>query len=280
MPRTLANQLFKEMVARPDSRIDLATAALMIALDEYPSLNLGRYLSVLAFMAGQIRSSLTHSAEARPLDTIEKINEFLFGTQGFRGNVENYYDPRNSFLNEVLDRRTGIPITLSVIYIEVGKRLGLQLEGIGLPGHFVVQCRCPNLEVFIDPFNQGAILFEEECKHLVEKVRGDAGEFDSSFLKPVTNRQILIRMLTNLKAIYVRRQDFERTLLVLDKLLLVNPASSLVFRDRAAVHYHLNHLSLAARDWAEYLRLQPDAEDADTVRHNIRLVGQMLSLRN
>src|SRR5437867_3405967 len=138
--RTLAAELFKEMVGRPERQVDLASAALLIALDEYPALDIQRYLREIDAMASAIRSEVDFSVEIRTIETIEKLNRFLFQTRGFRGNTEDYYDPRNSYLNEVLERRLGIPITLSLVFMEVGKRLGLRLEGVGMPGHFIVKC--------------------------------------------------------------------------------------------------------------------------------------------
>src|SRR5437899_3280203 len=188
------------MAARPEHDVDLAEASLLIAGEEYPDLDPVRYLARL----DELGSALRHEAGgARGEDAVAALNRLLFQVEGFRGNTEDYYDPRNSFLNDVLDRRTGIPITLSLIYMEVGKRLGLSLEGVGMPGHFLVKCLPEGLEIFIDPFHQGEILLEEGCKKRLMEIYGNDFQFKRSFLDSVGKRQILSRMLTNLKGIYL-----------------------------------------------------------------------------
>jgi len=278
--RTLAIELFREMVMRSEAGIDLASAALLIALDEYPSLNVQKYLGSIDAMASKIQSNIDFSIQAGPVDAIERINRFLFQIEGFRGNTEDYYDPRNSFLNDVLDRRTGIPITLSLVYMEVGKRLGLSLEGVGMPGHFMVKCLHEGLEIFIDPFHQGEILLEEGCKKRLLQIYGNDFQFKRSFLDSVGKRQILNRMLTNLKGIYLNRREFRKALSTIDKILLVNPDAVQEIRDRATVHYKLNNLSAALVDWARYLELQPQAADSEEIKNNLKIVGQLIAVRN
>lgn len=273
-------ELFREMVTRPEAQIDLASAALLIALDEYPSLNIQKYLGNINAMASKIQSNLDFSIQARPVEAIERINRFLFQVEGFRGNTEDYYDPRNSFLNDVLDRRTGIPITLSLIYMEVGKRMGLLLEGVGMPGHFIVKCLHQGLEIFIDPFHQGEILLEEECRKRLQQIYGNDFQFRRSFLDSVGKRQILGRMLTNLKGIYLNRKEFRKALSTIEKILLVNPDAAFEIRDRATVHYKLNNLSAALADWARYLELQPEATDSEEIKNNLNIIGQLIALRN
>jgi len=278
--RTLAAELFKEMVSRPESQVDLVSAALLIALDEYPALDIQRYLREIDAMASRFRSENRFSLEARPMDAIEKLNQFLFHTQGFRGNTDDYYDPRNSYLNEVLERRVGIPITLSLVFMEVGKRTGLKIEGVGMPGHFIVKCLHKELEVFVDPFNQGEILREDDCRKRMELQYGTGFEFSRSFLASVNKHQILTRMLANLKGIYIQRQEFRKALATIEKVILVNPESHSEIRDRGTVHFKLNNLSSALADWARYLQMQPGAADAEEVRNQMTVAGQLLALRN
>ena len=211
--RTLAAELFKEMVGRPESQVDLASAALLIALDEYPTLDIQKYLREINAMASVIRSEIDFPVESRPMETIERLNRLLFHTKGFRGNSEDYYDPRNSYLNEVLERRLGIPITLSLVFMEVGRRLGLELEGVGMPGHFIVRCLYNGCEVFVDPFNQGEILLEDQCRKRLELQYGTGFQFSRSFLDSVGKHQILTRMLANLKGIYLQREEFRKAFL-------------------------------------------------------------------
>jgi regulator of sirC expression with transglutaminase-like and TPR domain len=280
MTRTLAIELFKEMVSRPDHGIDLASAALLIALDEYPNLNVQKYLCRIDTLASKIRAHIDFPVEDRPMEAIETINRYLFQTEGFHGNLENYYDPRNSFLNDVLDRRTGIPITLSLVYMEIGKRIGLNLQGVGMPGHFILKYQYRTVEIFVDPFRQGEILFVEECKKRLQQTYGEDFQFDPSFLSSVSKHQILTRMLTNLKGIYLRNKDYVRALSIIEKLLLINPDTPNETRDRAAVHYKLGNLSSALADWASYLELQPEAPDSDEIKNYLKVVGQLLAMRN
>lgn len=278
--RTLAVGLFKEMVSRPAAKVDLAAAALLIALDEYPDLNVQSYLAEIDRLAARIKPSLAFSVSERPVDAIEKINQHLFDIEGFRGNQENYYDPRNSYLNDVLERRLGIPITLSVIYLEVARRVGLVLHGVGMPGHFLVKCVHGGLQIFVDPFGRGEILWEEGCRKKLADLYGEDFPFDRACLNAVDNHQILVRMLTNLKAIYFKRQDYSRALAVIERVLLVAPDAPSEIRDRGFVHYQLNHLSQARKDWARYLELNPQAPDAKDIEQNLSAVGHLLAFRN
>jgi regulator of sirC expression with transglutaminase-like and TPR domain len=280
MTRTLALELFKEMVSRPEDRIDLDLAALLIALDEYPNLNVRQYLKEIDGLAAKISSQMEFSAEARPIDAIEKINQHVFEHAGFRGNSEDYYDPRNSFLNEVIDRKTGIPITLSLLYMEVGKRLGLHFQGVGMPGHFIVKCLHQSLEIFVDPFNQGEILLEEGCKKKLKQIYGENFQFDPAYLNPVNKRQILSRMLNNLKQIYLHLEDFTKALRTIEKILLITPDAPEEVRDHGTVQYKLGNFGQALKDWTHYLELQPLASDAQEIRSHLAIIGRMLAFRN
>jgi regulator of sirC expression with transglutaminase-like and TPR domain len=230
-------------------------------------------------MASAIRSEMDFSVGNR-LDAIRKLSRFLFQVKGFRGNTDDYYDPRNSYLNEVLERRLGIPISLSLVFIEVGKRAGLDLEGVGMPGHFVVKCLHGGREILVDPFNQGEVLTEDECRKRLELQFGTGFEFSRSFLDSVNKHQILTRMLTNLKGIYLQRQEFRKALGAVEKILIVNPESPSEIRDRASVHFKLNSFSSALADWVHYLEMKPDAADAEDVKTQMNIAGQLLALRN
>lgn len=277
---SLALDLFKEAIAQSDENMNLALAAMLIALDEYPHLNIQKYLGKIEWLTKRIEQEINFSIESHPLQAVEKINRVLFDVEGFCGNKENYYDPRNSYLNEVLDRRTGIPITLSVLYKEIGNRLGLRIDGVGMPGHFLTKVFHQGRQVFIDPFNRGETLYEEGCRERLASIYGKDFVFDQSFLNAVSKSQILSRMLANLKAIYFSRQDFKKALPIIEKILLLNPDSAMDFRDRGAAHYKLNHLSRAIRDWSRYLELSPSAEDGEEIKKNINVLGQRIALRN
>ena len=280
MTRTLARDLFREMVSRPPEQMDLAAAALLIALDEYPELNVSDYLERIDLLAKRTSAQLRSDAVERPMEAIESINYQLFEIEGFRGNQEDYYDPRNSFLNDVLDRKTGIPITLSVLYMEVGRRIGLKVEGVGMPGHFIVKCKHNGAEIFIDAFGRGEILLEEGCERKLTQLHGKDFQFNRSCLDAVNHSQILTRMLHNLKAIYWNQQNYAKALGVIEKLLLINPTAAAEIRDRGFTHYQLNHLSPAIRDWSRYLELRPGAPDAAEVSKSLKVAAQVRAFRN
>ena len=280
MTRTLATDLFREMVSRPPEQVDLAAAALLIALDEYPGLNVSGYLDRIDGLAERTSAQLHFDAAQRPMETIESINYQLFEVEGFRGNQEDYYDPRNSFLNDVLDRKTGIPITLSVLYMEVGRRIGLKIEGVGMPGHFIVKCKHNGTEIFVDAFGQGEILLEEGCGRKLTQLHGKDFQFNRSCLDAVNHNQILTRMLHNLKAIYWNQQNYAKALGVIEKVLLINPTAAAEIRDRGFAHYQLNHLSPAIKDWSRYLELRPGASDAAEVSKNLKVAAQVRAFRN
>src|SRR5262245_30790585 len=169
-------RLFSEILAQPDADVDLARAALLIACEEYPDLDIGGYLSRLDEM-GRVAAGQA-AVEPGPHGALRALHRYLFEEQGFRGNESDYYDPRNSFLNDVLERRSGIPITLSVVYMEVARRIGLRLEGVGLPGHFIVRVLRPEGDQLVDPFHAGALLTEADCQERVDRIFGGKVKVD------------------------------------------------------------------------------------------------------
>jgi regulator of sirC expression with transglutaminase-like and TPR domain len=238
----------------------LADAALVIARIEYPRLDPDPYLAKLDAMGHGARRSIEDHIEASDntvLARITGLNKYLFDELGFVGNREKYEDPRNSCLNEVLERRTGIPITLSLLYIEVAQRAGLHVDGINFPGHFLV--RCPEggtaSGLIIDPFHGGALLSEHDCRQLLQRHVGSEVAFDKSLLAPATQREIVVRMLLNLKRIYVHMRSFPQALETTELLLALTPSALSELRDRGLLAYHLNDLSGALRDLQTYLKL-------------------------
>jgi regulator of sirC expression with transglutaminase-like and TPR domain len=255
---------FAEMLARPDAGVDLARAALLIACEEYPGLDPARYLSQLARMADDVRARLR--AAAGPDGAVAALNEYLFDEQGFRGNDQDYYDPRNSFLNDVLDRRVGIPITLSTVYIEVAQRAGVGAAGVGLPGHFIVRVAWGSDERLVDPYHGGQRLSPADCQERLDRIYGGRLKVDSAMLAPCGAKSMLARLLRNLKAIYLKNGDHERGLRVLDLLLQVNPHSAEDLRDRGLLYAALDCYGLAADDLHAHLELFPAAPDAPELR--------------
>jgi len=269
----LPSNLFTRAVDRPDHAIDLARAALLIAQDEYSDLDVDRYLAELDGMAETVQPRI--EAVGRPDKIIEILNRYLFNELGIVGNRNDYYNPRNSFLNEVLDRRTGIPITLSVVYIEIGRRLSLPIHGVGLPGHFIVRYDGA-APAFIDPFNAGERLTEDDCRQRLREIFGAPVALRPEWLAPVGNRQILTRMLYNLKGIYVRDEDFRRAIPVVEKILILNPNAYQELRDLGSLHGMLRSYGEALIYLQQYLVHRPDAPDAEAVQsHMKRLMSQI-----
>jgi len=272
-----ARERFTQLVSGSEEELDLAEAALLIAQEEHPDMDVAAYLRRLDGLAAAVRARLPQAPE--PTDIIHHLNIQLFREEGLTGNESEYYDPRNSFLNEVLDRKRGIPITLSVIYLEVGRRLGLPLVGVGFPGHFLVKYSGADGEMVLDPFAGGATLSREDLAQRLRRMYGDANPFLAQIpqlLAPASKKEILVRMLRNLKGIYLQKNDFARALAASDRILLVAPDLATEVRDRGAVHQRLGHLQAAQQDLRRYLQMVPDAEDVEAVRTIIsRMVARL-----
>jgi regulator of sirC expression with transglutaminase-like and TPR domain len=258
---------FRQAVDRPEDKIDLGRAALTIALTDYPNLDVLNYLARIDQLAGEVASRL--DSEADIYRSMAALNYVLFKQHGFHGNRKDYFDPKNSFLNEVIERKTGIPITLSVLYMEVAQRVGLALDGVGFPGHFLVKCVGDGEEIVIDPFDGGEIKSRADIDKMLFNLYGGKVAFHSDLLAPSTKREILKRMLANLKAIYINENDLVKSLSVLDRVLILDPASAEDARDRGVVYLRLECYAQAREDFETYLRLRPDADDAILVREQL-----------
>ena len=258
--------------------IPLARGALLIAQEQYPDLELDKYLDKLAALAREAEMVVKMGN-----DTIEKIqllSHFLFEQKGFEGNREEYADPRNSFLNEVIDRRRGIPITLSVIYLEVGKRLGLNLYGIGFPTHFLVKAVDERGDLIIDPFYDGAILTLEEIRARLTQVYGQPVEVSPAHLKPIGTRHILVRMLRNLKAIYLKSADSTRALAALDRILLLDPRSLDELMERGTLYESLECFKAALDDFQSFLSQAPEHTASETAREAVLRLSRQVDRIN
>lgn len=263
---------FAELAAGPDRRLDLATGALLIAAEEYPQLPIPVYVHRLDLLAEKVRDRL--ASEAAPVLVLQELCRVLFQEEGFRGNSAAYYDPRNSFLNDVLDRRLGIPITLGIVVLETGWRLGLDLEGINFPGHFLVAFRGEAVRLLVDPFDGGRILFEDETQALLDRVYGGMVRLKPSFLHPAGRREILVRILMNLKSIYLNARDDRRALAIVERLLLLEPAAAEELRDRGILYARSGRAGDAIADLERYLDLAPGAADRRRVRGILRELQQ------
>ena len=263
---------FAELLARDESEIDLARACLLIAADAYPGLDVDGYLGEIERLAARLRGRLPPGGGAE--ERVLALNQFLFDELGYSGNADHYYDPRNSYLNEVLDRRTGIPITLSVLYLELGRRIGLDLEGVSFPGHFLVRLRLRGAMLVLDPFSGGEALSESDLRERLQRVipEGAAGGVPvdalplDPFLEPAGKRQILARLLRNLKGIYREADKPQRLLEVLNRILVVAPKAHGDLRERGLLYQRLECYRAALKDLQDYAALAPEAPDMDDVR--------------
>lgn len=263
---------------RSEGEIELDRAALLIAREEYPDLEVEKYLRRLDRMAEEVRNWLEgiHS----PLGIIQTMNRYLFEEEGFTGNTENYYDPRNSFLNQVLDRKTGIPILLSILYMEIGRRIEFPVFGVGFPGHFLVKSPSESGEILIDPFNKGAILSYADCQTRLDQIYGGALLFQEQFLAIVTKKQILTRVLQNLKGIYIREQNYSKAFSAIERILLINPNHPQEIRDRGLLYYNLERYVQALADLERYVKMVPDAPDRDIIQGHIQVLRKLIASTN
>lgn len=255
---------FAELVSR--DQFDLAEASLRLAEDVYPSLDVETYLGRIESIAAEVGSRI--AADAMPEQRVAALNHYLFREAGFCGNFDDYYDPRNSYLNEVLERRMGNPVTLSIVYMEIGQRIGLNLRGISFPGHFLVKLAVRRGQLVLDPFLGGEAQSEAELRERLAKVMpaNEAARVPlEQMLEPASSRQIIARMLRNLKGIYMKAEKFEQALAVMQRMLLVLPESAEELRDRGMLYRRLDCFRPALSDLQNYLRRRPDAPDATDV---------------
>jgi regulator of sirC expression with transglutaminase-like and TPR domain len=262
-----------------DDRIDLLRAALTIARTEYPDLDIRNYVNRVEALASKVRLQI--SADSPVVEMINTLNRVIFHEMDFRGNREDYYDPRNSFLNDVLERRLGIPITLSVVYMEVARRIGLPLVGVGMPGHFLLKVYdVDGRQILIDPFNNGAMLNAADCEQRMKVVYAGEMHFKPEYLLPVSRRQILTRMLNNLRHIYMSVRQFRKTLTIVDLVLAIYPRSPEDVKQRAMLRLSVGQLGGALIDMDQYLKMNPEASDADEVRQTALGIRRTLATWN
>jgi len=267
-----ARQYFYQEIQQSDEHIDLAKSALYIAQEEYPNLHPEEYLNALQTMAWELQERLPSSRY--PLRIVQSINQYLYEDLKFSGNKIDYYDPRNSFFNDVIDRRVGIPITLALVYLEVARRIDFPMVGVGMPGHFLIRPDIPDIEIFVDAFNSGEIIFAQDCEERLSQLYQQPVTLQPEFLAVVSHRQFLARMLTNLKFIYIKQQNLEKTLGAIERILLLFPGLTVELRDRGLIYYQLGYYPQAVDDLQNYLAKVPDAEDASVIRQLLTKLGK------
>ena len=288
-----SRRAFAALVRRPASEIDLVRAALLIARGAYPALDEAACYAALDDWGRQVRARLpaagvaTPHAPLSPRAVLDVLNEVLIAGAGFHGNVDDYYDPRNSYLNEVIARRTGIPISLALVYIAVARRAGLRLHGVALPGHFLVGYRTPGLEragtagaLYLDPFNGATIRSGADCIAWFRQAHLAGRPFLRHWLDPVPPRPFLIRLLNNLKAVYLEREDWAAAVSILGYLLAANPRGHDNRRLRGLLYFRLGAFLPALADLQAYLRAAPDPDDAEQIGYYLHLLQYLLVAAN
>jgi regulator of sirC expression with transglutaminase-like and TPR domain len=263
-----------DLLARePNAPLDLAELALQLARDEYPDLDVEAYLGEIEALAHEARRLVRGDFDAR----VTGLCRYLFHEMGFRGNIKDYYDPRNSYLNQVLERRTGIPIALSAVMMAVGRRVGLDVAGIGLPGHFVVRVQGDGEEIFVDPFHGGRRITPDDCAILVHQITGEDFAPTPENLRPMPLAFVAQRMLNNLKGIYLQKDDFVRAVRVMERLRQLSPGDATQRRDLGVCYLRLEQPGRAIDHLAAYVTSLPDAEDAKTVSELLKQARRVVA---
>ena len=273
-----ARQAFSEVAGLEDPYFSLDRAALSIALEEYPQLDVEEYLHRLDTLAARVEVLAGQDRKCQNL--LDCLNQILFVEEGLRGNTEDYYDPRNSFLNELLDRKQGIPISLSVVYIEVARRLNFPLHGVGFPGHFIVKCIDGDRELLIDPFNGGHLLTLKNCQELLDRVYGGSVAVQPSFLQVMDKKAIILRMLFNLKGIYYQKEEYAKALSVVDRILILSPGIPSEIRDRGLLYMQTSLFAKALADLEYYLVNTTSPEDSSNIQGHIKTLRSIVSGMN
>lgn len=267
---------FARMIARPEEDLDLGCAALLVAGEEYPGLDVAAHLRRLDGFAEAVRQRAPDGLPPEELG--RRLGRYLFEEQGFRGNSADYYNPDNSYFNRVLDTRVGIPITLSLLFLEVARRVGLRCRGVGMPGHFLVGLE--GSESYFDPFNGGAALTASDCRRLAEGLFGPRMAWRDDYLTPCTKYELLFRLLNNLKVVYQRTGLSDKAVGVIQRMILVNPGATALHQDLAETQYRSQQYRAAIRSLESYLRETPDAPDATQVKSWIESIHVTLNRLN
>ncbi|MGA7613928.1 MAG: transglutaminase-like domain-containing protein [Thermoanaerobaculia bacterium] len=262
-----ARKRFEELARLPDEMLDLVEASLVIALEAYPALDMERYFDQIEAWSRAIRERVVGSHDLERV--IEQVNHLLFDEEGFHGEADDYYDPRNAFLNEVLDRHAGLPIALSILYLEISRRIGIEMRGVALPGRFLVRAGEGLEEILVDPFDGGRVLTRSECQSLMDAMYGGAVRLGERHLRPSTRHEILLRVLAHLKALYLSRHDVEGALASVDRILILDDHDPWELRDRGRLAMQSHRYEEAIEFLSRYLDLAPSADDYRQVADEI-----------
>jgi regulator of sirC expression with transglutaminase-like and TPR domain len=257
---------------------DIVEAALWVAAEEYPDLDVEHTIARVRLISAE--GARKAYDLTNPFARLDALRTHLFEELEFRGNEKEYNDPRNSYLNEVLDRRMGNPLSLSILMLDAARAAGFDARGVGLPGHFVCRMTYGGRTIFVDPYHLGQVICEDDCRKLVSRTTGRRSLFRRELLEGADERAMLTRMLLNLKYIYVKNERYDRALAAVERLLVISPDDSTEIRDRGFLHAHMGRPGAAVSDLESYLELTPDARDAESVRGRVALLRQRLSEYN
>jgi regulator of sirC expression with transglutaminase-like and TPR domain len=264
---SMARRRFRELLQQPDAAISVCEASLVIAQESYPRIDVNAYLSQLDQWSDHIRSRVGRSANAEVL--IEEINRLLYDVEGFHGESDDYYDPRNALLNEVLDRHAGLPLTLSIVYLDLARRLGLPTSGVSLPGRFLVKVSGIFGEILIDPYDEGRVLSTIECQRIMDQVYGGGVRLREQHLRSISNRDILVRLLAHLKSAFLNQHDLESAIKTIDRLLIIDERDAEELRARAALALQLHRYDEAIEHLERYLAFASSADDTRQVKEQL-----------
>lgn len=269
---------FERMVKRPEPSFELARAALLVAAESNPAVDVDGHLHTLESWAEQLRARL--QPDWNNLQKLARLRNFVYEELRFRGDHEDYYSPSNSLLNEVMERRLGIPLTLSIIFMELGWRVGIPFEGVGFPGRFLVRLAGEPRDLLLDPYRDGMSVHDEDCRAMLREISGGKLQMRDDFLNSVSKHDMIARLLLNLKGAYLRANDDEGALAAVDRLLLLHPEDAEEIRDRGLLLYRLRRYSPALEAIERYLALRPDAPDREPLETHTQNLRRLLASLN
>ena len=266
---------FQRIIGLPETSLDLARAALVIAAEADPSIDVEQELRTIERWAGELRSRIDPAWNN--LQKLARLRAYVFDDLGFRGDERDYYSPSNSLLHEVMKRRRGIPLTLSILFLELGWRIGMPLEGVGFPGHFLVRLSGEPGDLLLDPFSHACSVHEEDCRRMLLEITGGKLEYDHKLTASVTKRTMLVRLLQNLKGAYLRASDDGGALGAVERLLLLRPGDAEETRDRGLLLFRLHRYGPALESLESYLATRSHAEDRARIEEHITALRQIVA---
>jgi regulator of sirC expression with transglutaminase-like and TPR domain len=271
---TLMRRHFRDMLQRPDAQIDLARAALLVAAENDPSLDVDAEMARLEQWAHELGRRIDPSWNN--LQRLARLRTFMYEDLGFKGDVRGYYSPANSLLHSVMSRRLGIPLTLSIVFMEIGWRIGVPFEGVGFPGHFLVRLTGEPGDLLLDPYDHGASVHEEDCRRMIELTTGGTVPYDPSMIRSLGKRDMIARLLFNLKVSCLKANDDPGALSAVERLLLLHPNDPPELRDRGLLLYRMDRYRDARSSLLAYLRARPDALDREVIERHLSALEMML----